>query len=63
VEIVAKEDKKLRFRSENAEEINPLLIKEFSKENAPLLTLAEVPRTLEDVYLKVMAEANGEVIQ
>ena len=63
VEVVAKEAKKLRFRSENAEEINPLLIKEFSKENAPLLTLAEVPQTLEEVYLKVMSEASGEIIQ
>ena len=63
VEVVAKEAKKLRFRSENAEEINPLLIKEFSKENAPLLTLAEVPQTLEEVYLKVMSEASGEVVQ
>ena len=63
VEVVAKEAKRLRFRSENAEEINPLLIKEFSKENAPLLTLAEVPQTLEEVYLKVMSEASGEIIQ
>ena len=63
VEVVAKEAKRFRFRSENAEEINPLLIKEFSKENAPLLTLAEVPQTLEEVYLKVMSEASGEIIQ
>ena len=63
VEVVAKEAKRLRFRSENAEEINPLLIKEFSKENAPLLTLAEVPQTLEEVYLKVMSEASGEIVQ
>ena len=63
VDVVAKEAKKLRFRSENAEEINPLLIKEFSKENAPLLTLAEVPQTLEEVYLKVMSEASGEIVQ
>ena len=63
VDVVAKEAKRLRFRSENAEEINPLLIKEFSKENAPLLTLAEVPQTLEEVYLKVMSEASGEIIQ
>ncbi|MCP4139412.1 MAG: ABC transporter ATP-binding protein [Chloroflexi bacterium] len=63
VEIVASEANKFRFHSENAEEINPLLIKEFSKENAPLLTLAEVPRTLEEVYLKVMSKANGENIQ
>jgi ABC-2 type transport system ATP-binding protein len=63
MEVVSKEARKFRFRSENAEEINPLLIKEFAKENAPLLTLAEVPRTLEEVYLKVMSEANGEVVQ
>ena len=63
VEVVAKEAKRFRFRSENAEEINPLLIKEFSKENAPLLTLAEVPQTLEEVYLKVMSEASGEIVQ
>jgi len=63
VEVVAKEAKKLRFRSEDPKETNPLLLKKLSAQQAPILTLQEVPRTLEQVYLRVMLQANGEVIQ
>ena len=63
VEVVAKEAMKFRFCSEDPETINPLLLKEFSTRKAPILTLEETSRTLEDVYLKIMAQANGEVIQ
>lgn len=63
VKIVAKERKKLRFRSEKPEETNPLLLKEFSVQRAPILALQKVPRSLEEVYLKTMSQANGALIQ
>ncbi len=63
IEIVAKEATKLRFRSANPIEMNPLLLKELSARQAPILTLQEASRTLEDVYLKAMTEANGGIIQ
>ena len=63
VEVLAKEAKKFRFRTENPKEVNPLLLREFSKQGAPILTLEKSPRTLEEVYLKVMSDANGEALQ
>jgi hypothetical protein len=63
VEITAKEALKFRFYTENAAEINPLLLRELSKQEAPVLTLEKTPRTLEEVYLKAMSMANGEAIQ
>ena len=63
VDLISTDAEKFRFRSENPSETNPLLLKELSAQQAPILTLQKVPRTLEDVYLKTMLEANGEVVQ
>ena len=63
VEIIAQESQKIRFRTENPAEINPIILKKLAKGKAPILTLEEASRTLEDVYLKAMSEANGELIQ
>lgn len=38
---------------------NPLLLESLSAAHAPLLTFQEVPRSLEQVYLKVMTEAQA----
>jgi len=48
---------RLRFRVERPEEVNPLLLRLLSDMRAPVVTLQEVPRSLEQVYLKAMAEA------
>jgi len=37
---------------------NPLMLKALS--SAPIVSVQEQPRTLEQVYLKVMAEARGK---
>ena len=47
----------LRFRVAQPQETNPLLIKALLACKAPVVALQEVPRTLEQVYLKVMAQA------
>ncbi len=48
-----------RFRVERPEEVNPQVVRALSKSNASLVALQEVPRSLEQVYLKVMADAQA----
>jgi hypothetical protein len=42
---------------ESPERDNPRLVEVLARAGAPLVTLQEVPRSLEQVYLKVMGEA------
>lgn len=49
----------LRFRVERPQAANPLLVHELSAHKAPILLVQETPRSLEQVYLKVMAEAQA----
>jgi len=51
-------ENRLRFRVERPWETNALLLRQLSMNHAPVVTLYEVPRTLEQVYLKVMSEAH-----
>jgi ABC-2 type transport system ATP-binding protein len=48
---------RLKFRVERPDESNPLLLRQLSNAHAPVVTLQEVPRSLEQVYLKVMTDA------
>jgi ABC-2 type transport system ATP-binding protein len=50
---------RLRFQIMQPHETNPLLVRALSAGNAPVVAFQEVPRTLEQAYLKVMAEAQG----
>jgi ABC-2 type transport system ATP-binding protein len=50
---------RLRFRVERPNVSNPLLLRQLAEAQAPLVTLQEVPRSLEQVYLKVMADAQA----
>ncbi len=49
----------LRFRVEAPQEANPKLLRALASRNAPLVSFHEVPKKLEHVYLKTMAEAQG----
>ncbi len=42
--------------ADRPEVINPLLIQRLAQEGAEVITLSEVPRSLEDVYLKIVEE-------
>ncbi len=53
----AREAEQLRFRVEAPATANPLLVRELAKRGAPVVSMQESPRSLEHVYLKVMAEA------
>jgi ABC-2 type transport system ATP-binding protein len=65
VAITRRNDLSYRFRIENPQESNPILLQQFSYLHAPLMAFQEIPRSLEEVYLKVMADAqatHGEVV-
>ena len=49
----------LRFRVEAPQAVNPTLVHTLTSRNAPLVSFQEVPRKLEQVYLKTMADAQG----
>ena len=48
-----------RFQIEAPQVVNPTLLKTLTSSDAPLVSFQEVPRKLEHVYLKTMAEAQG----
>ena len=48
-----------KVRVEAPHESNPILLKNLSSKFAPVMALQEEMRTLEQVYLKVMAQAKG----
>jgi hypothetical protein len=49
----------LRFRVDAPLDVNPKLVNVLASLNAPLLSFHEVPKKLEHVYLKTMADAQG----
>ncbi len=50
----------MRFQIDKPQISNPLLVHELSSHQAPILSVQESQRTLEQVYLKVMADAQVE---
>jgi ABC-2 type transport system ATP-binding protein len=46
----------LRYRTARPEVINPLLIQRLAQEGTEVITLSEMPRSLENVYLKIVEE-------
>lgn len=63
IDIISRQEKSLRFHTRHAEETNPLLLNELTKQKAPTLALQKVSRSLEQVYLKVMSQASKEIVQ
>ena len=55
VSIVATGESWLRFEAPEPERINPQVLHRLAALQAPVVTLAEVPRSLEDVYLQVVS--------
>ncbi len=49
----------VRYRTERPATANPALLARLTRAAAPVLTLAEVPRSLEAVYLALMADAEA----
>jgi ABC-2 type transport system ATP-binding protein len=64
VERLEKTATSFTVRVEAPQEVNPQILKALAKKSAPVMALQELPRTLEQVYLKVMAEVKaGEYVQ
>jgi ABC-2 type transport system ATP-binding protein len=59
VTLASRNPDSLRFRVESPQAVNPLLVNALTSRNAPLVSFHEVPRKLEQVYLKTMADAQG----
>lgn len=59
VTLAARDRTSLRFQIETPQIVNPMLVHALTSRNAPLVSFQEVPRKLEQVYLKTMADAQG----
>lgn len=59
VDLASRSETSLRFRIEAPQAVNPKLVHMLTSRNAPLVSFQEVPRRLEHVYLKTMADAQG----
>jgi ABC-2 type transport system ATP-binding protein len=59
VELLSRTATSLKIRVERPQESNPLILKNLSEKSASVMAFQEEPRTLEQVYLKVMADAKG----
>ena len=59
VTLAARDETSLRFQVESPQNANPTLVHALTSRHAPLVSFQEVPRKLEHVYLKTMAEAQG----
>ena len=59
VRLAARERTSLRFEIETPQLANPVLVQALTSRNAPLVSFQEVPRRLEQVYLKTMSDAQG----
>lgn len=59
VTLASRSADSLRFRVEAPKSVNPILVHALTSRNAPLVSFQEVPRKLEQVYLKTMADAQG----
>jgi len=59
VTVSMRESDMVRFRIEKPQVSNPLLVHELSYRKAPILSVQESTRSLEQVYLKVMADAQS----
>jgi ABC-2 type transport system ATP-binding protein len=59
VQFLSRTATSLKVRVERPQESNPLILKALAAKSASVMAFQEEPRTLEQVYLKVMMEAKG----
>ena len=59
VTLLSRTATSLKVRVERPQESNPQILKTLSAKSASVMAFQEEPRTLEQVYLKVMSEAKG----
>lgn len=54
VTVVAHGENWLRYTVPNPAEFNPLLLGDLARQNVPVITLSEVSRSLEEIYLRIV---------
>ncbi len=59
VDMLSRTATSLKVRVKRPQESNPQILKALSAKSASVMTFQEEPRSLEQVYLKVMADAKG----
>jgi len=62
VELVSEGADWLRYRVESPQNFNPLILQALLADGVPVVSLQEVPRSLEAVYLQVIASNDEEVL-
>lgn len=60
VTLLQNGDSLRKFKVQDPKNTNPILIKELINQKIDLITLKEVPRSLEQVYLRVMEETHND---
>ncbi|MEM7334588.1 MAG: ABC transporter ATP-binding protein [Chloroflexota bacterium] len=60
VKVESVKEGTIRYRTENPSQINPILIRCLDELGLGTITLQEISQSLEDVYLSVVGEENGE---
>ena len=63
VRVVDSGEDWLRYEAEAPEAMNPRVLQRLALEQVPVVTLSEVPRSLEDVYLQVVGTTRGTAIE
>jgi len=54
IDVVGRGENWLRYRAPQPEQVNPAVLQRLADRRVPVVTLAELPRSLEDVYLQVV---------
>ncbi|HEX9373711.1 MAG TPA: ABC transporter ATP-binding protein [Roseiflexaceae bacterium] len=61
VRVEATGDDWVRYRCADARAVNPQIVTRLAARGAPVVALAELPRSLEDVYLSIVADEHAEL--
>jgi ABC-2 type transport system ATP-binding protein len=63
VHVVASGVDWLRYEADVPQAMNPRVLQRLASQQVPVVTLSEVPRSLEDVYLQVVGTTRGTAIE
>ena len=63
VEMRAQGEDWLRFRSENPNDVNPLVVKTLVNQGFPVVSVQEISRSLEQVYLQAVSTSADEEME
>jgi ABC-2 type transport system ATP-binding protein len=50
----------LRYTVPDPIQTNPIVLNELARRNVPVVTLSEVPRSLEEIYLRIVGAREGQ---